>query len=100
MQAIFDASKVEEDGQPAAYVVSTEAVAALINVMAAILEGAPGCETPKAMRELTEGIGRKILVQMRQMRRVIETTGNAPLKPSTRGRTDHVQSLPFHTGGV
>ena len=75
MQAIFDASIVEDDGKPTAYVVSTEVVAALINVMASILEGAPGCETPKGMRELTEGIGRKILVQMREMRKITEMTG-------------------------
>jgi len=75
MQAIFDASIVEEDGKPTAYVVSTEVVAALINVIASILEGAPGCETPKAMRELTEGIGRKINVQMREMRKITEATG-------------------------
>lgn len=75
MQAIFDASIVEEDGKPTAYVVSTEVVAALINVMASILEGAPGCETPKGTRELTEGIGRKILVQMREMRKITEMTG-------------------------
>ena len=80
MQAIFDASTVEEDGKPTAYVVSTEVVAALINVMASILEGAPGCETPKGMRELTEGIGRKILVQMREMRKVIEATGQRPFE--------------------
>ena len=76
MQAIFDASTVEEEGKPTAYVVSTEVVAALINVMALILEGAPGCETPKGMRELTEGVGRKILVQMREMRKITETTGH------------------------
>ena len=80
MQAIFDASIVEEDGKPTAYVVSTEVVAALINVMASILEGAPGCETPKGMRELTEGVGRKILVQMREMRKITETTGQRPFE--------------------
>ena len=76
MQAIFDASIVEEDGKSTAYVISTEVVAALINVMASILEGAPGCETAKGMRELTEGIGRKIFVQMREMRKITEATGH------------------------
>lgn len=80
MQAIFNASIVEEDGKPAAYVISTEVVSALINVMASILEGAPGCETPNGMRELTEGIGRKILVQLREMRKITETTGQRPLE--------------------
>ena len=80
MQAIFDASIVEEAGKPTAYVISTEVVAALINVMASILEGAPGCETPKGMRELTEGVGRKILVQMREMRKITETTGQRPFE--------------------
>ena len=80
MQAIFDASIVEEDSKPTAYVVSTEVVAALINVMASILEGAPECETPKGMRELTEAIGRKIFVQMREMRKITETTGQRPFE--------------------
>jgi hypothetical protein len=78
MQAIFDASLVADDGTPTAYVVSTEIVSALINVMAAILEGTPGCETPRAIRELTENIGRKILVQMREMRSIIAETGQRP----------------------
>lgn len=76
MQVIFDASMVEEDGKATAYVVSTEVMAALINVMASMLESAPGCETLKGMRELTEGIGRKLLVQMREMRKITETTGH------------------------
>ena len=43
MQATLVAAIVEEDGKPTAYVVSTEVTAALSNVMASILEGAPGC---------------------------------------------------------
>lgn len=78
MQAIFDASIVEEGGKSTAYVLSTEVVAALITVMGSILEGAPGCETPKAMRELTEGIGRRILAQMRAMHTIVDETGKRP----------------------
>ena len=91
MQAIFDASIGEDDGKPAAYVISTEVVATLINVMALILEGAPGCETPRGVRDLTEGIGRAILRQMREIRKITETTGQRPFE-AVYTRTDgHVQ---------
>ena len=87
MKAVFDASIVEEGGKPTAYVVSTDVTAALSNVMASILEGAPGCETPKGMRELTEVIGRKILVQMRKMRKIAEMTAqlDAPVTKQAIG---------------
>ena len=80
MQAMFDASIVEDDGKLNAYVLSTEVVAALVYVTASCLEGAPGCEKLKGMRELSEGIRRKIRVQMREMRKIIDTTGIRPFQ--------------------
>jgi hypothetical protein len=76
--AIFNASLTEIDGKATAYIATAEVVDALVNVMASLIEGAPNCKSPTGIREMSEGIGRKLKVRTLEVRRLIAEQGRQP----------------------
>lgn len=80
MQAIFDASMVEIDGEPTAYLRSIEVAGALVTVLSTILEGSPSCRTARGMRDTAESIAKGMHKLMRETRRLREE-GRAPFNP-------------------
>lgn len=83
MQAIFDASMTEIDGKPTAYIASAEVMEALVNVMASMMEGAPSCQSSAGIREMSAAVARKLNVRTREMRQIIEETGQRPFDSIT-----------------
>ena len=75
LNAIIDSSRAH-DGTVT--VNSSDARQALSTAMATIMEADPRLVTAKQMRELTETLGRDVLIQMKAMRGHFERTGTRP----------------------
>ena len=80
MQAIFDTSLTEIDGEQTAYVNTREVMAAPINVMGALVESSPTCTTPKGIQETAEATGKKLHQRIREMRAIVNETGQRPFE--------------------
>ena len=83
MKAIFDVSLTEIDGKPTAYIATAEVMEALVNVMASMMEGAPGCQSSAGIREMSTAVASKLNVRTREMRQIIEETGQRPFDSIT-----------------
>jgi hypothetical protein len=69
---------LRKTGEPTAYVITPEVLAALTSVIACVSEGLPQCETEDGMRDFSNAVGGRILSQMHVIRSVVTETGKRP----------------------
>ncbi len=77
--SVPEADPVSGDRGQTLYIGSTEVCDALISLLAEVLEGVPGLDTPRDIRQMADTVARKLRLGIAEVRAHREATGEAPL---------------------